>query len=206
MDNKAEMYQTGTNREEARAKLFNLLGPNNDVILPNDNDGEAARLSKRSIDKIMSNSASNKSMHNGFTRKQHYAVASDIDKLFEESVRVWSHPDKSGAVNVIIHRYATSIHFRRGVAYITVKESTQHGKRVYSAELMEIEKLESMLAEAGETPSPTSLVPNPENKTKKPVGMLEEARKVSHTLPHHGLYKDNIRKLRDTVNTQDKNP
>jgi hypothetical protein len=146
---KAETYREGMSREEAYAKLRKSLGPNNDAMLWNDSDGEAARLSKRSVDKIMSNSASNKSMHNGFTRKQHYAAVSDIDKLFKNAVRVWSHPDKSGAANLLIHRYAVPVHFKNGVAYITVKESAQHGKRVYSAELMDIKKLESILEEAG---------------------------------------------------------
>jgi hypothetical protein len=88
MVDKAETYQKGINRDAAKTKLLRLLDSNNRAMLWNDSDGEAALLSKRSVDKIMSNSASDKSMHNGFTREQHYAVVSDIDNLFKNSVRV----------------------------------------------------------------------------------------------------------------------
>ncbi|GBU20482.1 hypothetical protein R80B4_00360 [Fibrobacteres bacterium R8-0-B4] len=145
---KTEMYRKGMNFAEARQKLLNLLGENSEVVLENGNDGEEARLSKSSIGKLMSNAAVKKSMANGFTREQHYAAASDIDSLFRNAVKAFSHADRDGNRDVVaMHRFTAPL-FGNNSAYITVKETTEHGKRIYTIELMEIGKLEGMLEEA----------------------------------------------------------
>src|SRR5215510_3810939 len=154
---KAKMYRRGMGYSEAYAKWRNLIDTDGVVILRNYNDGYDARLSVSSIGKLLSNKTVRKSVDNGFTRGQHYAVASDTDNLFRESVKLWERPDETGNPDVFIHRFGVSLHFKNAIAFITVKESRQHGKRVYSVELMEIEKLGGMLEEAGETPLRTSL-------------------------------------------------
>jgi len=175
----------------------------------------------------MANTTVRKSLDNGFTREQHYAAASDIDSLFKKSVQVMSHADKYGDPNVkAIHRFAAPL-FGDNVAYITVKESTEHGKRIYTVELMEIGKLEGvldgarnashslpssnfpennkkglggMLEEAVETPLHTSRAPSPQSG-----GILEEAQAEAPThFPSPRLYRDNINKLRAAVNSKNK--
>ena len=141
---KAEMYRKGMSQKEATVILNNLLGNNNQVILQNAESGEEVRLSKRSIGKLLSNAAEEKSIANGFERKQHYAAVSDIDNLFANSVKIMEHPDKNNTNYVFIHRYVAPLYFDNSVAYITVKETRepkQSGKRIYSAELIEIKKL-----------------------------------------------------------------
>jgi hypothetical protein len=88
-----------------------------------------------------------KSVNNGFTKEQHFAVVSDIDNLFRNSVKVLTHPDKSKDPNVkAMHRFAASL-FGNNIAYITVKEATEQGKRIYTVELIEMGKLEGFLNE-----------------------------------------------------------
>jgi len=149
VEDKTEMYQRGMKYEEARQKLLNLLGENSEVILKNDHDGEKVRLSRSSVGKLVSNTAVGKSEQNGFTRAQHYAVVSDINNLFKASFKLWERPDKDGEVGIFIHRFAAPLNFGEAVAYITVKESRQHGgKRIYTAELIKIGKLGGILEEA----------------------------------------------------------
>jgi len=222
---KAKMYRKGMSVGDARKKLEELIGPDRRVLLKNHNDGGEAWLSMTSVKKLTAGNTVEKSMKNGFTAEQHYAVASDIDSLYRNAVKVFSHPDTNGNPDVQIHRFAVPLHFDNVVAYITVKENTVAGKRVHSAELMEIKKLEGML-EGARIASHSLPSPSPENETKRPVSMLEEARRVSHALPHHGpnvedggmsahpgnpsgatpsaphLYTNNIRKLRENVNSK----
>jgi hypothetical protein len=145
----AALYQKGMSRKDAVAKLIELLKNNdNRPVIIKSIDGEEAYLSKTSIGKLISNAAVAKSMDNGFTKEQHYAVASDIDNLFENSIKILSHSDKYKNPDVkAMHRFTAPI-FGDNVAYITVKEATEHGKRIYSVELVELGKLEGMLEEA----------------------------------------------------------
>ena len=135
---KTEMYRKGISQKEATAILTGLLGADNQTMLRNIRSGEEVRLSKSSIGKLLSNAAVAKSMNNGFTREQHYAVASDIDNLFANSVKVLIQPDKYGNPDVIaMHRFSVHI-FGNNTAYITVKETKEQGKRMYSVELIEM--------------------------------------------------------------------
>jgi len=167
---RVEKYQKGMRYQEAREKLRALLNGSSAIILKNDNDGEEARLSKTSIGKLTSNAAVQKSIENGFTREQHYAVVSDIDSLFKNALKLLVRPDSNGEFGIFIHRFATPLYFDDAVAFITVKESRQHGgKRVHTAEVIKIGKL---------------------------GGMLEEAREKSPTLhPAPSFKEDNIKKL-----------
>ena len=145
-DNNAKMYQAGMTREEAKSRLLGLLDKDGALLLKNDDSGETAWLGKKSIEKMVSGAAVNKSEGNGFTAKQHYAVVSDIDRLFKGAIKILERPDKNGDPNVFIHRFAAPIGFNDAVAYITVKEIRQHDrKKLYSVELIEIGKLEGTL-------------------------------------------------------------
>ncbi|MDR3012533.1 MAG: hypothetical protein LBU70_04910 [Chitinispirillales bacterium] len=232
---KARVYRQGMSFKEANGRLIGLLDGNRDVMLRNDNDGEEARLSRTSIGKLVSNSAVQKSVNNGFTRRQHYAVVSDIDSLFKNSVKILSHPDKRGSSDIAaIHRFAAPLYIESAIVYITTKESKSHGKRMYTAELIKIEKLRGMLEEAGEGPlthfpitdssekrsggtleraKNTLHNPLPPNHSK-PMGILEVSGENSHThFPTlsfpigntSNFHSSNISKLFNAVNTQNKN-
>jgi len=165
---RAGIYQKGMGYTEAQNKLLSLLETEK-PLLRNLKTGEEVLLSKTSIGKLISNTAAGKSIQNGFTREQHYAVASDIENIFYNAEKLFERPDKSNDPNVKIHRYATPLHFGENIALITVKESIQHGKRIYTAELMEIKKLEGILKEAENTahfPSSSSTYNNLIQKIK----------------------------------------
>jgi len=161
---RADMYQKGMSLKNSVDKLRELLKDysNENPLIIKSKGGEEARLGRSSIGKLVSNAAVQKSMDNGFTREQHYATASDIDYLFKNSVKVSTRPDKSGDRNVTIHRFAALL-FGDNAVYITVKESVQHGKRIYSAELMEIKRLGGMLEEAQDKSS--THFPTPSQET-----------------------------------------
>jgi hypothetical protein len=145
---KAELYQKGTSKKEAAARLKELIKNNGrKPLIIKSLDGEEARLSKNSIGKLMSDPAIKKSVDNGFTKEQHFAAVYDIDNLFKNSVKILAHPDKSGDPNVkAMHRFAAPL-FGDNTAYITVKEATEQGKRIYTVELIEMGKLEGFLNE-----------------------------------------------------------
>jgi len=139
-------------RAEARSKLFEQLGGNNELILKNDKDGEEARLSRSSIRKLTSDTAVEKSMANGFSAEQHYVVASDIISLFTASTKLFEHTDRNGDNNIkAMHRFVAPLNIGNVVAYITVKESSEHGKRIYSIEVIEMEKLAGIIRELYES-------------------------------------------------------
>jgi len=135
------MYQKGTDFKNAKIKLGTLIKNNgNEPLVIKSKDDEEAKLSKTSIQKLVSNEAVQKSIRNGFKREQHYATASDIDNLFRNSVKVLSRPDRNNDPNVkAIHKFAAPL-FGDNAAYITVKEATEQGKRIYSVELIEMRK------------------------------------------------------------------
>jgi len=153
---RADIYQKGTDRKNAIMRLENLIKKNNNQpILIRSKDGEEAKLSKTSISKLVSGVAVEKSVANGFTADQHFAAAADIDNLFRNSVKVSTRPDRTGDQNVkAIHRFAAPL-FGDYAAYITVKEATEQGKRIYTVELIEMGKLEGKLDE--DTSSITAL-------------------------------------------------
>jgi GGDEF domain-containing protein len=153
---KADMYKHGVSAQEARSKLNDLLSEDR-VLLVTSKDGNEARISRSTVGKMLSDTAVNKSVDNGFTARQHYAVVSDIENVYRNSTRVSSSPDKHGYPDVTIHRLATPLGFNESAAYITVKETIQGGNRVHSVELIEIRKLGSTFRTGGNKPDDSFL-------------------------------------------------
>jgi len=98
--------------------------------------------------KIVSNKAVAKSEANGFTKAEHNAAAAIIDTLWKYASLGKSDADKDGDPNIrSVKRFVAPVFFRTGdgaksaYAYITAKESVEHGHRIYS---IEIEKLEAL--------------------------------------------------------------
>ena len=119
---------------------------------------------------MLSSLAVNKSKANGFTAEQHFAVASDIDNLYRNSVKVLTHNDKNNDQNIAaIHRFVAPT-FGDNAAYITIKEATAHGKRIYSVEVIELGKLEGHVNESRlkSSSNPSSSIPN-ENTVLQPT-------------------------------------
>ncbi len=132
--------EKGIRRREASEILAGLRGQS----YTNHSTGIVARLASRGAGKLVSDEAVEKTSRNGFTRGQHYALASKIDTLFENAVLIEDRPDRDGDVNIkSIKRFAhpVTIGTTDAVAWITVKESTKHGNRIYSVEGIKIAAL-----------------------------------------------------------------
>jgi hypothetical protein len=154
----SEFYENGVSYEEVKTRLLSFLENGKPTLLYNSNTADSINFSKSSIGKLLSEEAVRKSVTNGFSRKQHYAVVSDIKRLFYDSIKLIERPDKNNDPNVKIIRFGRPVIIggKTRLVFITVKESAQHGEHLYSAELIELKKLEGNLEEVDATHFPTS--------------------------------------------------
>jgi len=126
-----------------RAKAIEALDALAGKELVNDETGIKAVISSGQRNKIVSNAAQEKSESNGFDRKKHFAVAGIMDKAWKNASLAETHEDRKQGGNIAsIKRFETPIMLdgELAVAYITAKESVEHGHRIYSLELQDIKK------------------------------------------------------------------
>lgn len=139
-------------------KVINILKKLAGKEIKNIQTGITAQVNSIQIHKIVSNKAVEKSILNGFTRNQHYLAASVIDKLFENAILKETRKDKNNDVNIkSIKRFNATTEFeneagktKKGIAYLTLKESIKAGHRIYSIELQKIERLQGRLNNSNE--------------------------------------------------------
>ena len=126
-------------RKKLKEKLYPLFG-----LHKNKNTGIEASLSGRSVDKMTSEKAIEKSKNNGFTVDEHFEVASQITELFKNADLVETAPDKKGSPDIkSIKRFDCNVNLKsnkKAKAHITVKESIENGHKIYSVEVMELQK------------------------------------------------------------------
>jgi len=129
----------GASRAKAIAALDALAGKN----LVNAETGIVARIGRVQRDKILSDKAREKSNANGFTSEQHLAIAARMEKAWEHARLADERSDTAGDPNIrSIKRFEAPIVLDGfpAAAYITAKESVEHGHRVYSLELQDIKE------------------------------------------------------------------
>ena len=104
--------------------------------------GIEANLNGRSLKKLGSDKAIEKSKENGFSISEHFEVANQIKDLYIKSKLFETTADKKGSRNILsIKRFRKSLTLstgRKTTAHITVKESLQNGHTIYSVELLEL--------------------------------------------------------------------
>ena len=128
---------TDMTREKAVEALDELAGKE----LVNVETGIKARINGDQKRKIVSNAALDKSYANGFSSSRHFAVAAKIDEAWESASLIEARGDRAMDVNITsIKRFEATILLdgEMATAYLTVKESAEHGHRIYSLELKEI--------------------------------------------------------------------
>ncbi len=129
-----QLSAEGVSHDEAKSRLDALQGG----TFENRETKIRARLSSTGAGKLISNPAVRKSMANGFTAPQHNEMAANIDRLFTDAVLAESRPDKNKDPNIkSIKRFVAPMALgneENAAAWITVKESTEHGHRIYSVE------------------------------------------------------------------------
>lgn len=144
-------------QKEADAELQKL------AQIPLMNDGEygvPAEVNRDQREKLLCNTARRKSEANGFSKEEHFFLASRIQKLYKHAVCLGDYRDVNGARNVLaIRRFAAPfvVNGKRGYALLTVKlterNSRQRGgvvvtnkeARAYSIELDELRGIDSQL-------------------------------------------------------------
>lgn len=126
-------------RNEIKEHLANIKGK----ALQNVATGITAQLSSEGINKMTSGAAIKKSVDNGFTGNQHFEAVKKVVELYKNAKLIKTHEDKNGNKDVLIKRFVAQDKMNDGTEYdalITLKESTEHGHRIYSLELDEINK------------------------------------------------------------------
>lgn len=154
-------------REELFEKLKTVFGK-----ITNISTGIEANLSKKSLDKMTSAKALEKSKANGFTLNEHFELAAKIKPLYESAILVASHGNLKNPKdpNVIsIKRFVAAAILKSGKkadVLITVKESIANGHKIYSIELDEINKASERfqgLSDAAETANRATKTPHVDN-------------------------------------------
>ena len=106
----------------------------------NKESGIDSNFSARSIGKLGSDKAVNKSVLNGYTTQEHFEAAMQIKQLYESSDFIARFSDDRNDPNVIaMNRFQIAIILSTGkkaFAYITTKEVKFHGNRTYTIELL----------------------------------------------------------------------
>ncbi|WP_298535356.1 hypothetical protein [uncultured Treponema sp.] len=128
-----------------RAELFEKLKLTLGKIT-NISTGIEANLSKKSLDKMTSAKAIEKSKRNGFSLDEHFEVAFQIKFLYENALLVSVHgnlknPNDPNVISMKRFVCGTTLKSNKNVdVLITVKESIANGHKIYSIELDEINK------------------------------------------------------------------
>ena len=132
-----------THIQYLRKKLSDTLR-NQFGIYTNTSTGIKANLNGRSLKKLGSDKAVEKSKANGFSLLEHFEAAEKIIDLFREAILIETRPDKKGSRNILSIKIFSSkiqtINGKDAKVNITVKESIQNGHTIYSLELLELEQ------------------------------------------------------------------
>lgn len=148
--------ESGMLLSEARRAIDAMRGKS----FANRETGIVARLSSSAKGKLVSNKATGKSKANGFTREQHNVLAANVGALFAAARLIESRPDRMGDANVFsIKRFSQEVFFgtRKAIAWMTIKESRQHGHHIYSVEAIKVEALDRIVeVVSGNTPHASS--------------------------------------------------
>lgn len=143
-------------REEALAHINSLIGQK----IINKHKNLSAQINRVQRDKIVSEAAVHKSVSNGFSREEHFRASANIKTLFENALWNKTRTDRNNDPNIrAIHEFYTPIS-EEAVAFILVKESVQNGARIYTLELKEIKKPQSIVGTSGKTSIPASVDTN----------------------------------------------
>ncbi len=129
-------------KDKVKQKLLSLAGK----PITNKETGIVAFINVTQINEMLSNRAVSKSTNNGFTQAQHLKATENIKQLYEDATLSGTHPDRKkkqgsqGLKSIKIFHCDTEVLGEDAVAKLTVKESFQHGHRIYSIELEELNK------------------------------------------------------------------
>ncbi|EPF0827586.1 hypothetical protein ACSQDT_001646, partial [Campylobacter upsaliensis] len=126
-------------RNKAKNILKNLKGK----VVENENNALKASISSEGINKMISVKAVDKSIKNGFSKEEHFISVENVLNLFKISQFVRSEKANNGSADIInYHKFNAdfSINKKPSRAKITIKESHEGGNKIYSLELLELQR------------------------------------------------------------------
>ena len=147
-------------KETKRAELKDKLQAYIKQGFIKNKDIEKANISQKSIDKMGCDKALNKSLVNGFSvnelmtqRNGLVSFSPRLGELFPTAELKRTDPDRNNDPNVRdmkrFRKDFITCEGKKASAWITVKNSTQHGNRLYTIEVMELKKADEKSAIRG---------------------------------------------------------
>ncbi len=140
----------------ARQVFEEKINPLRSIPFINRETGIAAQISKKGVGKLVSDEALRKSIANGYTEQQHFEAASNIKELYENATLAETRADKNQQADVLSIKYFhcnTEVLGKNAVARIMAKEIFEHGHKLYTIELQELNKPAELMTSDG-TKSP----------------------------------------------------
>ncbi|ENM4043531.1 hypothetical protein AB7Q07_001039, partial [Campylobacter upsaliensis] len=119
--------------KELKHKMLERLKPlfNQEITTK---DGFKGVFNLKSLSKMTSDKAIQKSVNNGFSKEEHLRAVLDIERLFKNANLAKTYNDEKGGKNVLIHRFNSE--FENANALITTKESLDKDlNKIYTLEL-----------------------------------------------------------------------
>ncbi|WP_194145699.1 hypothetical protein, partial [Helicobacter jaachi] len=125
-------------RNNTKEILSNITHEN----IQNKETGIIAKITGEEIKKMISKAAVDKSLANGFTKEEHFALCNDIKNLFINAKLREKHKDLHGRNNITTHRFAinTIVNGKKAIAKITAHVRKVGNNKIYSLELENIVK------------------------------------------------------------------
>lgn len=126
-----------------RNKVKSVLSTLKGKVVTNLQNGMEASISSDGISKMISVKAVDKSLKNGYTKEEHFASVKNVLKLYEISELIQSETPLNKSADVVAyHKFIAKfkINQKDSRAKITLRETYQAGNRIYSLELLELEK------------------------------------------------------------------
>ena len=116
--------------------------------LTNEENNIKAFVNSNQKGKLISNKAVNKSIANGFTREEHYAAASEIDKLYKEATMTFKGGNRDDELKSV-KRFVACFNIGKEKAYacMLLKENKEGSNRLYTIELQELKKVKDYIKE-----------------------------------------------------------
>ena len=189
-----------TTYESAKAYLRKKIAEEKNIA-ENRSTKVKAILNRQGAYKMLSEKAVSKSVENGFTVQEHITAAASVLKLFTNAELLVSHSDQKGRAQfAAIERYGAPVILADGElaeAYITVRENTEHGRRIYSIELLELQKMPSGILRA----NVKDVTPFPEGDSIVTENSMSDNESEEHRTEFVVVQNsDGIEKLNDKVN------
>ena len=128
---------TAKERGDVKAVIKALQGK----VLRSEEEGVEATFSHRGLGKVTSDGAVQKSIRNGFSVAEHFTAVANVEKLFTNSIKTNDRANDNKELAAIEHFSSLLVlNNQPALVTFTIKVTNNAGRKIYSIELMEMEK------------------------------------------------------------------